>query len=41
MPGFITLDADGELQATALEIENGTIAAIYVVRNRDKLKHLH
>jgi len=40
LPGFITLEADGELQTTALEIENGKVAAIYVVRNPDKLKHL-
>ena len=40
LPGFITLEADGELQTTALEIEDGKIAAIYVVRNPDKLKHL-
>lgn len=41
LPGFVTLEADGELQATALDIEDGKIAAIYVVRNPDKLKHLH
>jgi RNA polymerase sigma-70 factor (ECF subfamily) len=41
LPGFITLEADGELQTTALDIENGRIAAIYVVRNPDKLRHLH
>ena len=41
LPGFVTLEADGELQTTALEIENGKIAAIYVMRNPDKLKHLH
>jgi RNA polymerase sigma-70 factor (ECF subfamily) len=41
LPGFITLEADGELQTTALEIEDGKIAAIYVVRNPDKLRHLH
>ena len=41
LPGFITLEADGELQTTALEIEDGKIAAIYVVRNPEKLKHLH
>jgi RNA polymerase sigma-70 factor (ECF subfamily) len=40
LPGFITLEADGELQTTALEIENGKVATIYVVRNPDKLKHL-
>lgn len=41
LPGFITLEADGELQTTALEIEHGKVAAIYVVRNPDKLRHLH
>lgn len=41
LPGFVTLEADGELQTTALEIEDGKIAAIYVVRNPDKLMHLH
>jgi RNA polymerase sigma-70 factor (ECF subfamily) len=41
LPGFVTLEADGEIQTTALEIEHGKIAAIYVVRNPDKLKHLH
>jgi len=41
LPGFITREADGELQTTALEIADGQIAAIYIVRNPDKLKHLH
>jgi RNA polymerase sigma-70 factor (ECF subfamily) len=41
LPGFVTLEADGELATTALEIEYGRIAAIYVVRNPDKLRHLH
>ena len=41
LPGFITLEADDELQTTALEIEDGKVAAIYVVRNPDKLRHLH
>ncbi|WP_407178283.1 sigma-70 family RNA polymerase sigma factor [Bradyrhizobium sp. STM 3562] len=41
LPGFVTLEADGELQTTALEIEDGKIAAIYVMRNPDKLRHLH
>ena len=41
LPGFITLESDGELQTTALEIEDRKIAAIYVVRNPDKLRHLH
>ncbi|WP_315832230.1 sigma-70 family RNA polymerase sigma factor [Bradyrhizobium prioriisuperbiae] len=41
LPGFITLEADGEFSTTALDIEDGKITAIYVVRNPDKLKHLH
>ncbi|WP_353643244.1 sigma-70 family RNA polymerase sigma factor [Mesorhizobium sp. WSM2239] len=41
LPGFITLEADGEIQTTALEIEDGKVVAIYVVRNPDKLRHLH
>jgi RNA polymerase sigma-70 factor, ECF subfamily len=41
LPGFISLEADGELQTTALEIEDGRITAIYVMRNPDKLRHLH
>jgi RNA polymerase sigma-70 factor (ECF subfamily) len=41
LPGFVTREIDGELQTTALDIEDGKIAAIYVMRNPDKLKHLH
>ncbi len=41
LPGFVTLEADGELQTTALDIEEGKITAIYVMRNPDKLRHLH
>jgi RNA polymerase sigma-70 factor (ECF subfamily) len=40
LPGFVTREADGELQTTALEIEDGKVCAIYVMRNPDKLKHL-
>ena len=40
LPGFITREADGELQTTALDIQDGKVAAIYVMRNPDKLKHL-
>ncbi len=39
LPGFVTIE-QGILQTTALEIENGKITAIYVVRNPDKLQHL-
>ena len=41
LPGFVTLEADGEIQTTALDIEHGQVTAIYVVRNPDKLRHLH
>ncbi|MBT0668946.1 sigma-70 family RNA polymerase sigma factor [Novosphingobium profundi] len=41
LPGFVTRESDGELQTTALEIENERIIGIYVMRNPDKLKHLH
>jgi RNA polymerase sigma-70 factor (ECF subfamily) len=41
LPGFITREADGELQSTALGIEDGRIVVIYVVRNPEKLRHLH
>ncbi len=41
LPGFITREADGEIQTTALDIVDGKVAAIYVVRNPDKLKHLN
>ena len=40
LPGFVTREADGILQTTALQIENGKIAGVYVVRNPDKLRHL-
>ena len=40
LPGFVTREADGILQTTALLIEDGRIAGIYIVRNPDKLRHL-
>ena len=40
LPGFVTREADGLLQTTALLIEEDRIAGIYVVRNPDKLRHL-
>lgn len=41
LPGFVTREADGELQTTALEIEGGKVTGIYVMRNPDKLRHMH
>jgi RNA polymerase sigma-70 factor, ECF subfamily len=40
LPGFVTLEGDGMLQTTALEIVDGKIAALYTMRNPDKLRHL-
>jgi RNA polymerase sigma-70 factor (ECF subfamily) len=40
LPGFVTLEYDGTLQTTALQIEDGKIAGIYIMRNPEKLKHL-
>ncbi len=40
LPGFVSLEADG-IQTTALEIEDGKVVAIYIMRNPEKLKHLH
>jgi len=41
LPGFISRESDGELQTTAFDIEGDQIRAIYVMRNPDKLRHLH
>lgn len=40
LPGFLTVEGDGELQTTALELQDGKVVAIYVMRNPDKLHHL-
>lgn len=40
LPGYISRDADGSLATTALEVHEGRIRAIYIVRNPDKLRHL-
>ena len=40
LPGFVTIEQDDTLQTTALQIEDGKIVAIYVMRNPDKLRHL-
>lgn len=39
LPGYISVDR-GIVQTTALEIRDGKITAIYIVRNPDKLQHL-
>jgi RNA polymerase sigma-70 factor (ECF subfamily) len=41
LPGFVTIERDDTLQTTALELDqHGRIAAIYVTRNPEKLRHL-
>jgi RNA polymerase sigma-70 factor, ECF subfamily len=40
LPGFITIERGDILQTTALEIEDGRVVAVYVVRNPDKLRHM-
>jgi RNA polymerase sigma-70 factor, ECF subfamily len=41
LPGFITVGHDGSAQTTAFALtSDGRIAAIYMVRNPDKLRHL-
>ncbi len=40
LPGFVTIEPDDTLQTTALQVEDGKIVAIYVMRNPDKLRHI-
>jgi RNA polymerase sigma-70 factor (ECF subfamily) len=40
LPGFVTRESDNELQTTGLQIEDGKIVAIYVMRNPDKLQRV-
>lgn len=40
LPGFVTIEQGNMLQTTALDIADSKIAAIYVVQNPDKLRHI-
>jgi RNA polymerase sigma-70 factor (ECF subfamily) len=40
LPGFVTVEQDDILQTTALQIEDGKVATIYVTRNPEKLRHV-
>lgn len=40
LPGYASIDRGQVLQTTALEIRDGRIAGIYIVRNPDKLRHV-
>ena len=40
LPGLLTLEADGTRQAMAVEIHDGRISAVYMIRNPEKLEKL-
>jgi RNA polymerase sigma-70 factor (ECF subfamily) len=40
LPGYVSRERGGVLQTTALDLRDGRIAAIYIVRNPDKLRHV-
>ena len=40
LPGFVSVDRGAVLQTTALEVYDGKITALYIVRNPDKLRHV-
>ena len=40
LPGLLTRESDGLLQATSFAIRNGVIETVYVIRNPEKLAHL-
>ena len=40
LPGWATVESDGTVQVTALQIAEDGIRAIYVIRNPDKLRHI-
>lgn len=40
LPGYVSLERGALLQTTALDIRDGRIAAIYIIRNPDKLRHV-
>ncbi|WP_406701232.1 sigma-70 family RNA polymerase sigma factor [Singulisphaera sp. Ch08] len=39
-PGFIITEPDGCIHTLAIDLRDGFVASIYIVRNPDKLKHL-
>jgi hypothetical protein len=40
LPGYVSIDRGDVLQTTALDVRDGRIGAIYIVRNPDKLRHV-
>ncbi len=39
-PGFIVTEPDGSIHTIAIDVRDGVVASIYIVRNPDKLKHI-
>ncbi len=39
-PGYVVEEPDGSIHTTSVEIRDGRVATIYIVRNPDKLRHL-
>jgi RNA polymerase sigma-70 factor (ECF subfamily) len=40
LAGYVVSGADGDVYTVAVDVEDGKISAIYIVRNPDKLKHV-
>jgi RNA polymerase sigma-70 factor (ECF subfamily) len=40
LPGYVSIDRGQVLQTTALDVEDGRIKGIYIMRNPDKLRHV-
>lgn len=40
LPGYVSIDRGQVLQTTALDVEDGLIKGIYIMRNPDKLRHV-
>jgi len=40
LPGYVSLERGETVQAMALDIRDGAVAAIYIIRNPDKLGHV-
>ena len=41
LPGYVSRKRGGVVQTTALKLRDGRIAAVYIMRNPDKLAHVH
>lgn len=41
MPSIVLIEADGLPRTISLDIRDGKVAAVYIIRNPDKLRHIH